>query len=141
MTQKVGQLDAADAKRLEAQRTWVREHFAPEARHEYDSLGGKLRLLDTIVAAKWIAPSETVKLQSLGVTFGDVLVQGLGAEWVIVEDEHGRDPAVAIAGTSILLYPLTSISKRVERGEDVDVHSLYQAACDTVARVRGEQEA
>jgi len=30
----------------------------------------------------------------------------------MVEDEHGRDPAVRIPKTTIILFPMTMISKR-----------------------------
>ena len=65
---------------------------------------------------------------------GDAFVLELGMEWVTVEDEHGRDPAVRVPGTSTLLFPLTMISKRVERGEAVDVFDLFNGIA---ARVDG----
>lgn len=46
-------------------------------------------------------------------------------EWVMVEDDSGRDPAVQLPGSTIILYPLTMISKRIERGEKVDVFDLF----------------
>lgn len=123
-------LNDEDRARLEAQRSWVREHFEPQSRHLYEDLGEKLRLLDTILKARWIEPDETVKLQSLGVTLGDAFVQGAGLSWVMVQDEYGRDPALELPGTSVLLFPLTMISKRIEKGQDVDVHSMYSGVCE-----------
>ena len=61
----------------------------------------------------------------MGVVIGDALVQQLGLRWVIAEDEYGRDPALAVPGKTVLLYPLTMISKRVEAGEAVDVFDLF----------------
>lgn len=116
---------AEDLERLEAQRDWVRGHFAEEAQHKYANLADKLRLLQAILDAEWIDGEETLKLQCLGITLGDALAQELGAEWVMVEDEYGRDPALSIPGTTTLLFPLTMISKRVERGEQVDVQALF----------------
>src|SRR6516162_5917973 len=92
MTQKIEALLAEDAHSLEQQRTWVRDHYEPDARNQYETIEGKLRLLDTIIRASWIDPTETWKLQSLGITFGDALAQKMGLSWVIVEDEYGRDP-------------------------------------------------
>jgi hypothetical protein len=45
---------------------------------------------------------------------GDVFVQEMKMEWVMVEDYSGRDPAVRLPGTTIILFPLTMISKRIE---------------------------
>jgi Domain of unknown function (DUF3806) len=128
-----------DALHVEKQRTWVRDHYNPGSRHKYDTLEGKLRLLETILREKWIEPNETWKLQSLGITFGDALAQELNMHWIMVEDEYGRDPALHDLGTTIVLFPLTSISKRIEKGETVDVRQLFENACQSVARLRVEQ--
>ena len=136
MDQKFEPLNSDDIADLEAKRTWVRGHYDDAARHKYDTLDGKLRVLDAILRNKWIAPDETLKLQCLGVTFGDALAQRLGLTWVAVEDDHGRDPALALEGTSVRMFPLTSISKRIERGEEVEVYRLFEQACTTIERFR-----
>ena len=138
MEQKIEALAPDDVAHVEKQRAWVRDHYDPAARHQYETVEGKLRLLDTIIRSKWIEPSETWKLQSLGITFGDALAQELGLAWVAVEDAHGRDPALRDQGTSIVIFPMTTISKRIERGEVVDVRSLFDTACQSVTRLRSE---
>jgi hypothetical protein len=130
--QKITSLEGEDAIHVEKQRGWMREHFAPEAQHKYEVLEEKLRLLQTILDANWIEPGETWKLQSLGVTFGDALAQKLGLTWAAVDDEYGRSPALMVPKTTILLFPLTAISKRVEKGEQVDVHGLFDRFCELV---------
>ncbi len=136
MTQKIEPLNPSERARVEAQRKWVREHFTPETEHLYDQLEEKLRLLDTIIKNRWIERTETVKLQSLGITLGDALVQKLGFEWVSVEDEIGRDPAIRLPGTSIVMFPLTMLSKRIERGEVVDVYQLFDGVCELARKTR-----
>src|SRR5882724_1572067 len=138
MEQKFEPLNPDDTADLEAKRIWAREHYDEAARDKYDTLDGKLSLLDTILRNKWIAPDETLKLQCLGVTFGDALAQRLGLTWVAVEDKYGRDPALTLEGTSVLVFPLTSISKRIERGEEVEVYGLFEDACRTIERLRRE---
>jgi len=136
--QKLEPLNPDDIADLEAKRSWVRNHFDEKARHKYDTLDGKLRLLDTILRNKWVAPNETLKLQCLGITFGDALVQKLGLAWIAVEDDFGRDPALTLEGTSVRVFPLTSISKRIERGEEVEIYELFEDACRAVERLRRE---
>jgi hypothetical protein len=136
MESKVLEPSAEDLQRIEAQRTWVRDHYELGARHRYDSVEGKLEVLEVILRNGWIESAETVKLQSLGIAFGDALAQRLGLSWVTVEDELGRDPALILKGTSIKVFPLTTISKRIERGEVVDVYELFDAACATVQRIK-----
>jgi hypothetical protein len=127
--QRIVDLSGDDLNRLEKQRGWVRDHYKKDAERQYETLEGKLSLLDTIIRSKWIEPHETWKLQSLGVTLGDALAQKLDLTWVMVEDEHGRDPALRLDGTSIVLFPLTSISKRAEKAEPVNVRSLFEWYC------------
>ncbi len=126
MADEIELLSEEDIAHLERQRNWVREHYVPEQRHQYDTLVGKLSVLNTILENNWIEPQETWKLQSLGVTFGDVLAERFGLTWAMMHDEYGRDPCLYLSGTTIRIFPLTSISKRVERGESVDIGELYK---------------
>jgi hypothetical protein len=136
--QKVEALSPDDLARVEAQRKWVRDHYPKDSLQQYDSVEGKLRVLDAILQINWVQSSETVKLQSLGIALGDALAQELGLTWVAVEDEYGRDPALILKGTSVRLFPLTMISKRVERGEAVDIYDLFSGTCGTVRRLRDQ---
>jgi hypothetical protein len=131
-------LTPQDVARLEKQRAWVRDHYDAGARHHYETVEGKLRLLDTVLRSNWIEAGETWKLQSLGITFGDALAQKMGLVWVSVEDAYGRDPALRDEGTSIVTFPMTMISKRIERGETVDAQKLFDAACQDISRLRGK---
>jgi hypothetical protein len=124
MPQTVEDPNTEELARLEAQRSWVREHYAPDAQTKYATVEGKLFLLAAILSNKWIDASETVKLQSLGITFGDAIAQKLGLRWITVQDEYGRDPALKLDGTTVLTFPLTAISKRIERGEIVEDEEL-----------------
>ena len=76
MDQKFEPLNADDIADLEAKRACVRDHYDEAARHKYETLDGKLRLLDTILRNKWIAPDEMLNLQCLGVTFGTLSHRG-----------------------------------------------------------------
>ena len=138
MEQKIEPLTPEDTVVFEKQRDWVRGHYASNAHQNYESLEGKLSLLEKILEKKWVEPNETWKLQSLGITFGDALAQKMTLSWVAVEDKHGRDPALKDADTAIVVFPLTTISKRVERGEAVDVRDLFAKACITIERLRSE---
>jgi hypothetical protein len=136
MDLKVEALNAEDIAHVEEMRSWVRDHFAPGAREKYDTVEDKIRLLQTILDEKWVASDEAWKLQSLGITFGDILVQTLGLTWVAFEDEDGRDPALRDGDTSITLFPMTMISKRIEDGEAVNVVQLLDQTHDAVSRLR-----
>lgn len=124
--QAIRELNQLDMDDLDAKRAWVRGCFTGNAEEKYAPIEGKLRVIDAILANGWVQQSETVKLQSLGVTFGDAIAQKLLMEWVVVEDEMGSTAALRWPGTSIICYPITMISKRVEDGENIDVHDLFE---------------
>lgn len=138
MSQQARPPSPEDLERLEAQRTWVRDHYSPDARHKYQTLDGKLTLVQTILDEGWIDSSEIGKLQCLGIVLGDAIAQALEMQWVTVEDEHGRDPALRFPGTTVLVFPQTMISKRVERGETVDVRHLYDGVCEHVREMKDD---
>jgi hypothetical protein len=56
----------------------------------------------------------------------------------MVEDEYGRDPAVRLPNTTIILFPMTMISKRIERGEKMDVFELYNASAAQVEALQSK---
>lgn len=98
-----------------------------------------LELLQALLDAGVLSPDQTYELQCLGIVFGKQLVAALdGLDWAIVEDEYGRDPALRYLQTSLLLFPLTMISKRVEAHEAVDVRDLFEGLCAKIEELRGE---
>lgn len=79
-----------------------------------------------------VESTETWKLQSLGIVFGDALAVFLKSPWVQIEDEFGRDAAIQFGGPDELLFPMTMISKRREAEEDVDVMQLFTGIAQSV---------
>ncbi len=118
-----------EAEQIERARNWLKGHFPRSADQRYEPPEGKLGLVDAILARGWIEPNETWQLQALGVGFGDALAQKLMLQWVTMEDEYGCNPALHWPGTSIYAHPLTMISKRIERGDQVDVFELFERTC------------
>ena len=135
--QNVAPQSDADRQSLRDQRAVVEKYLADESsRAKYKTAAGKLGTIRAILDGNVFKPDQTYKLQCLG----DAFVLDLGMEWVMVEDAHGRDPAVRLPGTSIILFPLTMISKRMERGQKVDVFELFNGVAAEVetARRRGK---
>jgi hypothetical protein len=126
-----------DIARLSTQRAVVEAYLTPEDREtKYRKAAGKLGLLRALLEAKVFKPDQTYELQCMGIVLGDAFVEELGLEWVIVEDEFGRDPAVRLPGTSTLLFPLTMISKRVETGKEIDVFDIFNWAAAQVDKTK-----
>ena len=68
----------------------------------------------------------------MGIILGDAFVQELGMHWMIVEDNLGRDPAIRLKNTSIVMYPMTMISKRIERGERIDIIDFFNSVVERI---------
>ena len=92
-------------------------------------LSGRKSDLSAIQAAldsRTIEAEATYSLQALGIAFGKVFIEDHeDYDWWMVEDEYGRDPAVRYKLTTLLLFPQTMISKRVEDGKEVNVQAIY----------------
>ncbi|HLL24915.1 MAG TPA: DUF3806 domain-containing protein [Kofleriaceae bacterium] len=127
MAQTFHDLTEADLAQLAAQRAVVERYLGNDVQNleNYATPAGKLGLLRAILDAGLFRPNHTYELQCMGVVFGDVFVQVCGWEWRMVEDDLGRDPCIKLPSSTIVIYPLTMISKRVEHGEAVDVFALF----------------
>lgn len=119
-------LEPEEQEWLDLAREWIKGHFSTDPSAAYETIEGKLAVIRANLSQGWVGPEDTWKLQSLGIAMGDALAQDLMLDWVTVDDEHGRQPALNWPGTSILCFPLTMISQRVEEGERVDIDLMYE---------------
>ena len=134
--QRRSELTDDDVARLDKQRALIADYLADDtSRAKFETAAGKLGMLRALLEANVFRPDQTWELQSMGIVLGDALVQELGFQWIIVEDEYGRDPALAVPGKTVILYPLTMISKRVEKGQAVDVFDLFNGVAAQVERL------
>lgn len=138
--QTVSEPGSADLDRLARQRKVVEQLVAGDRDRagKLETVAGKLGAIRAILDGQVLKADQTYELQCLGIVLGDAFVLELGMEWVMVEDDYGRDPAVRLPGTTIMLFPLTMISKRVERGESVDVFDLFNGVAATVDKLKRE---
>ena len=137
MPQVIEELSEDDVARIHEHREWAWGHYIdPNA---YESVSGKLRLVQTILQNGWIESYETWKLQSLGVVLGDALVQEVPELfWAVVEDEFGRVPALRWLDTSSVVLPLTAIAKALEDGVSIDVYEIF-GGLQMALRSRGRE--
>ena len=66
--QNIANLSDEIVKNIEAKRDWVKNHYTPASIHEYDTIDGKLHILDIMLKSGWIEKNEILKLQCLGIT-------------------------------------------------------------------------
>ena len=139
--QTISNLSEADKSRLDQHRAVVEKYLSEEDRNtKYLTAAGKLGLLRALLDAKTFSADQTYELQSMGIVFGDAFVENMGFHWVTVEDEYGRDPALKFKETNVLIFPLTMISKRIEKGEEVDVFDLFNGVADQVEEILNREQ-
>ena len=98
-----------------------------------------LGLLQSVLDQKIVEPEATYSLQALGIAFAKVFIENNSCyDWWMVEDEYGRDPAIRFKETTLLVFPQTMISKRIEDGEHVDVHEMYYGLREQLEEIRQE---
>lgn len=85
-----------------------------------------LSRLQTILNSGKILVENTQELHALGILFGMVLINELHHyDWWIYEDEYGKDVCLRYKETSLVVFPMTMISNRIEDGEIVEVVALF----------------
>jgi len=98
-----------------------------------------LALIQHVINSRAIQPTERYELQCLGVALGRVLARNVGGlDWAIVEDEYGRDPTLRYRQTSLQVNVLTMISKRIERGDSVDIQEMYSGLARHVDELKSK---
>ena len=131
---EVATLSDAHAAQLQAQRNWVAGHFDDPA--DYWDAANQLRVVSTILENAWVSASDTVKLQCLGVAFGDALAATCGMEWVSFSSDGTTWPGLRYRATSLFVHPITMISKRVEAGQQVDVFGLFRSLAKEIESLK-----
>ena len=125
----------------EARLNYQREIVLSALKQEYGVSGlskdeADLALLQRLLDDEVFSPDQTIELQSMGVVFGDVLANEFGMQWIMITDEYGTDPTLKIPETHHNFNALTMISKRIERGETVNLKQLFRIVELETKRIR-----
>jgi Domain of unknown function (DUF3806) len=101
-----------------------------------DGTHADLARIQQILDRGIVAREATYTLQALGMAFGKVFVSdNEGYDWWMVQDKYGRDPAIPFRLTTLLAFPRTMLSKRVEDGDSIDVLGLYDQLRDRLSEL------
>jgi len=117
----VGQQFTLDRKRRELKNLLYRHLGIRELAGNSDDL----KIIQQVIDKKILARDEVLEWQSLGVVFGDILVNEFGLRWVSYEDELGVSKALRWRNTENYVFPVTVFSKRNRFKEQLDVKAIY----------------
>ena len=119
-------LPAATQAELDRQRAYVAslvERHLPGKRLKRTK--ADFEVLQDLVDLRIVPKDKTWELEALGVVFSDALVGTIpGLAWAEVTDKYGTDPTLRYNATAVQVNALKMISKRIKRGEAVDVAGL-----------------
>jgi Domain of unknown function (DUF3806) len=129
------QADIAERnERVERIATVVKQLYGHTSTHTAADIPYLQRLFDGHVFKK----DETFKWQTAGLAFGEVLAHELGLHWIMYEDQYGRDPALRYRETSIIVFPLTMLSKRIEQGRPADLQAILDESAKTISDLKNK---
>lgn len=107
-----------------------------------DKMNGSMDDLDrlqTIVDSAQIPIDHSQELESLGIVFGKVFVNATANyDWWVMEDEYGKDVCIRYKETSLLIFPQTMLSKRIEDGAVLNVIDLFNDIRQELDRIKNE---
>src|SRR4030095_13956967 len=103
---------------------------------DLDGSRNDLSLIQRVLDQGVVEREATYTLQALGLAFGRAFLNAFpDHDWWMVEEGCGRDPASRYKETSLLVFPMTMISKRVEDGEQIDVGELFDGLAKQLAEL------
>ena len=103
---------------------------------DLDGTTNDLALIQRVLDQGVVEPEATYTLQALGLAFGRTFLNEFpDYDWWMVEDEFGRDPAIRYKETSLLVFPMTMLSKRLEDGEEINVAELFDGLAKQLAEL------
>jgi membrane associated rhomboid family serine protease len=136
--QSLEYLSAADILKLEAQRAWVKEQYLPEARNKFDTVAGKLDIINAILNQKPLVTRTANEQQSLEIVFADALALETGLGWAIVDDDRQRTPVLVSADAPLMVFPLLPASKL---GSSAGIAAMEDMFATTVLSIRQRLQA
>ena len=82
--------------------------------------------LQKILDANILTVEHSNQLSAVGIAFAQVFINEVSDyDWWMVEDEYGRDVAVRYKETSLVIFPESMISNRIEENFSFTIDGLF----------------
>jgi hypothetical protein len=143
-------VDARVSPLTDTERAWLNSQIEAAARFVADYGSARhpqgLDALDHAWASwldrQLVNPEDpNTVINAVGVAFGQALIEALdGFEWVIAEDDGGRDLAVyGLPGAGdVLVYPANVVAKRYETRVATFLQAIHAAMVNEINELRAE---
>ena len=77
--------------------------------------------------------SDANVVRAVGCFLGNRCIADFDMEWVTVSDEYGTDYAVRSSNSEVMIFPFSSVQKRIDDGEHDFVHGIYYSLKNLLA--------
>ncbi|MFZ6758248.1 rhomboid family intramembrane serine protease [Undibacterium sp. Ji50W] len=128
-------LSSADILKIEAQRSWVREHYLPDARHKFDTVAGKLNIIDAILNQKLLAERPQHEQDALEIVFADALVQETGLGWAAIDDGDSRTLVLVTADAPLVIFGLVPAARLLSDNARPDVAGAFATTLESIRKM------
>lgn len=129
----------ADILKAEAQRSWVKDQFLPEARQQFETIEGKLKIIAAILEQKGVETRPSHETQALETVFADALVQETGLNWAVIDDDHQRTFILLKPGTPPLSFSLVPANKIMHAVRETQLPELFKTSVQTIRNSQSPQ--
>ncbi len=132
--QRLVHLSTADMLQIEEQKQWVRDNAPADLRIQYDSVAGKLAIVNAIVKQHPAVPFELRQQRSLDIAFADALVQATGAQWAILEDGGSRTLVLILPAGPLTIFPMVPVCRIMSNDAAINLQQIFDNAVRTIMR-------
>lgn len=132
-------LSSADILNIEAQRSWVKEHYLPDARHKFDTATGKLHIIDAILRQKPLAERPQKEQDALEIVFADALVQETGLGWATIDDDDRRTLVLVTADAPLVIFGLVPATRLLSDKGLPEVAEVFAATVQSIRKMMQER--
>ncbi|MBI3731760.1 MAG: rhomboid family intramembrane serine protease [Burkholderiales bacterium] len=130
--QNLQYFSTADILKAEAQRSWVKEQYLPEARAQFETIEGKLKIIEVILQHKAIEARPLDEVQALETVFADALIQETGLKWAVIDNDQQRIFVMISSGAPLSIFNPVPASKITRAVQDAKLAELFSASVSTI---------
>lgn len=134
--QRLVQLSTSDILQIEEKKQWVKEHAPPDLRNQYDSVAGKLKIINAILNQQPPLPLQLKQQRSLDIAFADALIQESGAQWAMLEDGSRRTLVLIMPSAPLTIFPMVPVARRSAQGAAVNLQQVFNNSLQALRQHR-----
>ncbi|MFZ6875555.1 rhomboid family intramembrane serine protease [Undibacterium sp. Di27W] len=131
-TQNLQYFSTADILKAEAQRSWVREQYLPEARDQFETVTGKLKILAAILQQKGLEGRPLHEVEALELVFADALMLETGLKWAVIDDNEQRIFVMMTQDAPFRIFSPVPAIKIMQAVDDASLTEFFNTSVQVI---------